>query len=243
MASLEIGAIVQGLAAAIVFLSLIALYIDRMSSISENLETISDSIENVRDDVHEVDLKHMERTNNKLESFLDANLSQQYGNPSGNISGGHGGGHGGRETGGTGGGTTGGQNSVEYRLEKTGIDVTISYVGDPKWHAGLSSHGEWEGSETIFHIMFDEEVDTHGLLGLLVKDDRLGNIESNLFDGYPVRLTAESPFLISCAVPTEDLAKTSEWVAALLKEIDSNIEYINDLSETFDENIMMALKK
>lgn len=212
----EIGPVIQGLAAAGGILMLVVLYVDRMSTVSKSLDDLSDSMSDVRDDLHRVDLKEMEKTTNKLDTFLKAELQQQYG-PENTR--------------------TGGQNSVRHKLESVDIDITISYVGDPDWHSGIRERDDWEGAETVFEIEFDEEVDTQGLVGMIAKDKALQGLDENVFKGDKTRITADSPFQISVAVPTSDMEISAEWIHDFLQRIDSHIEEMRSLSEQFDKAV------
>ena len=215
---LDTNAIIQGIIAALVPLAVIVFYLDRMSSVSQNLESISNSMKDVHGDLQSVDLKDMEKTTNKLETFLDAELQNRFTGRQNVV--------------------TGGQNSVVHRLNDLDIDVTVSYVGDPDWHAGLRNHEEWDGEETIFNIEFDEEVDTQGLVGLLSQSGHLEKVEQQLFDAeFPSRMRADSPFQVSVAVPTSDLKEVSVWISEMLDEVESDIQQMRKLRRDFDENV------
>jgi len=216
----ETGAIIQGLITATIVVGLIVLYVDRMSNISNNLEDISASISQVNDDIRKVDLKSMEKTTNKLETFLEAELQQRY---SGTT-------------------RTNGQNSVKYTLDSNDIDTTISWVGDPDWHSGLRSKDTHDKDETVFEIKFDKELDTQAITGRLITDENFAEFEENMFDGTPSRLLADSPYQISCAVPTSDIDEVGEYVGELVQKIDQHITFIRKNSEKFDKNIEQALE-
>lgn len=223
----EIDPIIKGLGSALVFLTLVAFYMDRMSTISNNLEKISDSMEKVHDDIQEVDLKKMETTSNKIETFVEAQLhnqfqqSQQQQAATQSFS--------------------GGQNSVEYQLPSAGIPVTISYVGSPEWHVGLNAHSDVEGNETMFEIKFQEEVNTQGVVGKLTNDPALTAKERQLFGDNPTRLSAHSPYLITTSVPSEDLDDASRWADIILDKIDEKICDIRNLNENFDKKVEKRL--
>jgi len=210
---IETGALIQGVSAAVAIIALMVVYFDRMSSVSNDISTISDSIDNVHSDIQEVDLKHMERTTNKLETFLEAELTKAYN---------------GRET-------TGGQNSVRHTLSESEIGVTISYVGNPQWHTGLRDADN--GDEIVFEVKFDEEVDTQGLVGLLVRDENLAERDRELFASDDPRITADSPFQISASVPTEDMEIAGKWIQQLIESTDQNIRYIRNQQSKFDETV------
>lgn len=222
-----IGPMIKGLVSALAFLSLVALYIDRMSTVSNNLEDISDSMEKVHEDIQAVDLKKMETTSNKIETFVDAQLhsrfqqNQQQQPATQNYS--------------------GGQNSVEYQLPSSGIPVTISYVGSPDWHIGLKSHSNVEGNETMFEIKFQEEVNTQGVVGKLTNDPGLTAKERKLFGDDPTRLSAHSPYLITSSVPSEDMDDASIWANIILDKMDEKICEIRNLNETFDKEVEKRL--
>jgi len=208
---LAVGAIVQGVVIAIAIIGLLVIYFDRMSTMSSNIGALSDSIENVHEDIQEVDLKHMERTTNKLETFLEAELSAAYNGRS----------------------STGGQNSVRHTLDKSEVGIVISYIGNPEWHAGLRE-GEVDG-EIVFEVKFDEEVDTQGLVGLLTQDNQLTEKDRELFQGADPRVTADSPFQISAAVPTENMELAGKWADSLVDCIDENLCYIRNQQNQFDK--------
>lgn len=208
---LEVGAIVQGTVIAIAIIGLLVVYFDRMSTMSNNIGSLSNSIENVHEDIQEVDLKHMERTTNKLETFLEAELSAAY----------------------NGRNSTGGQNSVQHTLDQSDLSVVISYVGNPEWHAGLTQ-GDAD-DEIVFQVKFDEEVDTQGLVGLLTRDRGLIEKDKELFNDDDPRITADSPFQMSAAVPTEDMDMAGEWVEVLVDSIDENVCYIRKQQNQFDK--------
>ena len=213
------SAIIQGAGTALAIVALVALYIDRMSKISNNLETISDSIADVNDDIRRVDLKSMEKTTNKLESFLDAELQQSYSGRS----------------------RTGGENSVRYDLDQNDIEAIISWVGDPDWHAGLRTRSEYDGSEMVFEVKFDQELDTQAIVGRLESVESLHQYESENFDDTPARLLADSPYQISCAIPSSDMDEAGDYISILIDEIDDQISFIRESSELFDESVEKSL--
>ncbi|WP_410765780.1 hypothetical protein [Haloferax sp. DFSO60] len=215
MLQIQIGAIVQGVAAAFVLVGLLVFYIDRMSKVSKSLENISGSVESVEEDIRRVDLKDMEKTITKLESFIEMQLQQGYGN--GNS-------------------INGGPNSVETVLKKSGIGVTISYLGDPSWHAGLNGREDYEGPETVFKIEFDEEVDTEAVIGRVTQDEELIRAEDEIFaETVPSRVTAHSPFVVSSSAPTDDQQIIAEWVSVLLDSIDEQIQFMKEERLNFDQ--------
>lgn len=216
----NIEPVVQGLVTALVVIALVVLYVDRMSTISHNLDNISSSMEKVHEDIQEVDLKKMETTNNKLETFLDAQLKSGYQQQAA---------------------FTGGQNSVEYELPRSEISVTVSYVGSPEWHAGLKSLDGYDGDETIFEIKFNEEVNTQGVVGMLVSDRELSEREYELFGDANTRLSAHSPYLITSSVPSGDLGMVSKWVEITLNKTDEKISEIRELNEEFDTEVIDQL--
>lgn len=217
----QVNAVIQGVVAAGAILGLVVLYIDRMSTISKNLEQLTDTLAGVEDEVRQVDLKEMEKTSNKLETYLNMELNNNYG-PNG--------------------GANGGPNSVIVPLDELEMRATVSYVGDPDWHAGISAHEDLDGvTETIFRIEFNEEVDTHGLVGLLTGDDKLAEAEQNTFGEGATRFSADSPYLVTCSVPTDDLGEISDWIAEVLESCTRHIKRMTDHRAEFDNEVASKL--
>lgn len=215
--TISVGPVIKGLVAAGAVIGLVALYVDRMSKISKNLDSLTDSIDEVHSDVSQVDLKHIEKTNNKLETYLDAELQNQYAG---------------------GNGRTRGQQSVYFEFDDLNFGATVSYVGDPSWHAGLTEHDDHDGSEIVFEIEFDEEVNTQGVIGMLANDDGLTEEEKNFFNSScQPRMQSHSPYMVSVATPTGDMSKAAEWAKIIVNEIEEKISKIRDYNAKFDQEM------
>jgi len=219
MVQIDYGAIIQGLVAAGAVIMVILVYFEKVGSISNDISQMSENVsemndtvkksdlQRISDDIKSVDLKNMERTINKFETFLDAQISDQF--------------------------QIGGQNSVRYECDEIDLALTISYLGDPEWHDGLLDK-DWPSGITVFEIKFDEEVDTKGIFGLLTTDEELEQTESELF-GDEAIIDVRSPYKMVCGVNSGNYDEVAQWIEVAVSKIEESEIEIRRMSDEFDE--------
>jgi hypothetical protein len=223
MAQVEVGAIIQGLLAAVAVVGLVVLYVDRMGKISKDISNMSDSIgevestvlqsdlKRVSNNVTSVNLEYIERTINKLETYLDMELSSDY--------------------------TPSGSSSVVYECSDIDLTLTISYIGDPDWHGKLNyADKEWDDGITVFSIEFDRETDTHAIFGLLTQDEELEKIEQELFADEAI-IDVRSPYKMICGVNTDDFQLASKWIEPAVSKIEQSELKLRDMNQQFDQAV------
>jgi hypothetical protein len=223
MTEINSAAIIQGVVAAVAVVGIIVLYVDRMGKISKDISSISNSIddiettilqsdlERVSNNVNSVNLEEMERTINKLETYLDMELSDGY--------------------------TPSGTNSVVYDLNDISLTLTISYIGDPDWHNKLNhAENNWNEGVTVFSIEFDRETDTHGIFGLLTQDEELEKIEYDLF-GDEAIIDVRSPYKMVCGVNTGDFQLASDWIVTAVNKIEESELELRNKNQEFDRAV------
>lgn len=221
MAQIDFGAIIQGLVAAGTVIMIILVYFERVGNISSDISQMSENMSEMNDtmkksdlqgisnDIKSVDLKNMERTINKFETFLDAQISHEF--------------------------QTGGQNSVRYECDEIDLALTISYLGDPDWHEGLIDK-DWPSGITVFEIKFDQEVDTKGIFGLLTENKELERIESELF-GREAIIDVRSPYKMVCGVNSGNYDEVAQWIEVAVSKIEKSEIDIRQMSDEFDQAV------
>lgn len=216
----DAAAIVQGVAAAVVLVGLVGLYLDRMSSISSNIESLSESVDSLNDEVSAVNLADMERDLTRMISkveFVANGLAENSTPPTG-------------------------QGTVYTELDDTGLTVGISYVTtQPRSHGSQTATTEGTsagdgGPETVVEFEFDEEINMRALGDRLEDDDSVAEAAERLF-GREIAFEPSSPFEFVVHFPTDDGDAVAEFLPQYLDRVDEHVDAHRAKKQSFESRI------